>query len=389
MEKIYKSVHWEEEKQQSSALTSGPVPEKQLPSLTFEYEANQCRDMLKGHPLFKDYGDKNWENIIMKVSTPDGEVTVYMKTHSDTNNWLVFPREELRDEIYEWIIDTHFPEERTKPPDDSEIDDALYAMTEEEDLTLLENICQRGFDINDQRLLDHIDFEYPSAEMLRGMVALGFDINAPDDMGEPYWFNWVMNIEDSDAVEELSEIPGLDINAVNEDGDTILHRLNACTGSGDVDEGQDLLGRELAEIFVEKGVDIHKTDNAGENALFNLYDYPLTVEYLVEQGININQKNNKGKSPFINLCGYLLRRDEGDLITETWVRLGADIEEEYTGSNSSRHGWTPLHFAVRGGQVPMVKELLKQGADPLHKTANNETPLSLALGRWPRTLAWP
>ncbi len=380
MEKIYKSVHWEEEKQQSSALTSGPVPEKQLPSLTFEYEANQCRDMLKGHPLFKDYGDKNWENIIMKVSTPDGEVTVYMKTHSEANNWLVFPHEELRDEIYEWIIDTHFPEERTKPPEDSEIYDALSALTEEEDLTLLENICQRGFDINDKRLLDHIDFEHPSAGMLRGMDALGFDINAPDDiMGEPYWFNWAMEVEESEAVKELCEIPGLDINAENEEGETILHRLDACTGSGDVDEEQDLLGRELAEIFVEKGADIQRTNNKGENALFRLYDYPLTVEYLVEQGMDINRKNDKGLTPFIHLCRYLNRRDEGDTIAETWIKLGTDIQGEYTGSDSSRHGWTPLHFAVKGGQVQVVKELLKQGADALHKTAHNETPLSIAL----------
>ncbi len=367
MKEIYKSVHREED--------------EKFPSITFENDASRCREMLKDHPWFKDYGDKDWDNIKMDIETSGGEVMVYMKTHSDTNNWLVFPHEELRDEIYEWIIDTHFPEERTKPPEDSEIYDALSAITNKEDLTLLENICQRGFDINDKRLLDHIEFEYPSAGMLRGIADLGFNINAPDDiMGEPYWFNWMMNAEESEAVKELCEIPGLDINAENEEGETILHRLDACTGSGDVDVEQDLLGRELAEIIVEKGADIQRRNNKGENALFRLYDYPLTVEYLVEQGMDINRKNDKGLTPFIHLCRYLNRRDEGDTIAETWIKLGADIHGEYTGSDSSRHGWTPLHFAVRGGQVPVAKELLKQGADALHKTAHNETPLSLALG---------
>jgi ankyrin repeat protein len=48
--------------------------------------------------------------------------------------------------------------------------------------------------------------------------------------------------------------------------------------------------------------------------------------------------------------------------------------------------WTPLHWAVKRGHVPIVQYLLDNGSDPKLKNDKGQTPLDLAVPSDIRTL---
>ena len=57
--------------------------------------------------------------------------------------------------------------------------------------------------------------------------------------------------------------------------------------------------RKIAELLVEKGIDIHHTCSSGHNALFNMarYGYADPIEYLCDLGVDINQQSKNGETP--------------------------------------------------------------------------------------------
>lgn len=70
---------------------------------------------------------------------------------------------------------------------------------------------------------------------------------------------------------------------------------------------------------------------------------------------------------------WAARTGRTDVIREL-VREGADPDLRDQGPN----GWTPLHHAVHKGQLEAVRTLLAAGADPNGRSANRLTPLMLA-----------
>ena len=45
-----------------------------------------------------------------------------------------------------------------------------------------------------------------------------------------------------------------------------------------------------------------------------------------------------------------------------------------------QHGWTPLHYAARAGQLDVVTLLVESGASATHESKDNKTALTLAAG---------
>lgn len=95
---------------------------------------------------------------------------------------------------------------------------------------------------------------------------------------------------------------GIDINALNEDGDNALFSCNHA---------------EAAKAMIEAGIEVNHTNHYGNNALFVNYN-PQMLLFLIHSGVNIQHKNNRGKS-----CLHHQRNNtEG---REALINAGADI----------------------------------------------------------------
>ena len=102
---------------------------------------------------------------------------------------------------------------------------------------------------------------------------------------------------------------GLDVNAKNTIGDTVLH----------------LLCREkkpsisFVRFFIEKGIDVHATNNEGETALHLLChcceseELSNLIHLLVEAGVNVEATSAIGSSALTILCG---RKEEIENFTQ-------------------------------------------------------------------------
>ncbi|KAL6761148.1 ankyrin repeat-containing domain protein, partial [Haematococcus lacustris] len=59
--------------------------------------------------------------------------------------------------------------------------------------------------------------------------------------------------------------------------------------------------------------------------------------------------------------------------------IAAQLPSADVVNDKDDEGWTPLHSAVSAGHEPVVKELLKLGADVNSLTAGRRTPLHYAV----------
>lgn len=110
----------------------------------------------------------------------------------------------------------------------------------------------------------------------------------------------------------------------------------------------------IAEILIKAGADINKKDGNGETPLIYALNYPIkkvdVAEYLVNMGADVNAKDKKtGKTP---IC-YMVSAE----FTENLIKHGANI---YVVTNDKE---TPLTLAVEEDKIPIVKTLIKHGAD--------------------------
>ncbi len=63
----------------------------------------------------------------------------------------------------------------------------------------------------------------------------------------------------------------------------------------------------------------------------------------------------------------------GDLaLVKELLKDGADI------NTASKNGYTPLHRAAQNGHLEVTKHLIEHGADPKATSIDNKTPLTIA-----------
>lgn len=85
------------------------------------------------------------------------------------------------------------------------------------------------------------------------------------------------------------------------------------------------------------------------------------IDYLVKAGFEIDQANDRGWTPL-----YEATLNGVNHVTEAVDALyhyGADI------NFVSQQGLTPLHHAVCGDNIPLIRQLIRYGADPFIKTS--------------------
>jgi len=125
-----------------------------------------------------------------------------------------------------------------------------------------------------------------------------------------------------------------------------------CAKKGDID---------AVKLFLAEGIDINAVNERGQTALIRAAEYQRTevVTLLLEKGADVK---------FIEAAGA-----GNCVIMKQLVEKGADINaKDYENT-------TPLHFACMWGHVEAVSLLIKLGAKPDVQAAGlGRTPMSLA-----------
>jgi len=170
---------------------------------------------------------------------------------------------------------------------------------------------------------------------------------------------------------------------------------------------------ECARALVEAGADVNQVTHYGWTALLTATQnrhYQLG-RYLLDHGADPNIANKGGWTPLylatdnrnIEAGDYPVRKPDMDHLDYIKLLLdkGANVNTRICGAQSSdkeckgdttetrtnftmqwlyEDGATPFVRAAQSGDVPLMKLLLAQGADPKIATAHNDTALAVATG---------
>ena len=134
------------------------------------------------------------------------------------------------------------------------------------------------------------------------------------------------------------------------------------------------LAAELGSIrqvrrFIEKGVDINAVNEDGETPLhMAVFNRNKDVfEFLIANGAEVNAKSNDGDTILHDVAWA----GETEMVS-ILIKHGADVNAR---DNS---GDTPLHEAVRKGRTAAVKQLIMNGADVTVADRRGRTALGIA-----------
>lgn len=128
------------------------------------------------------------------------------------------------------------------------------------------------------------------------------------------------------------------------------------------------LRRPVMERLLEKGVEVSALTEDGRTALYKAAQFCFVdiIPLLLENGADVNQVNRAkkdrepagGKSDFDGATALHAAARVGSVeTTRLLVEAGADINAV------DRHGLTPLHKAVQGGQKSVIDSLLDNGVN--------------------------
>ncbi len=89
----------------------------------------------------------------------------------------------------------------------------------------------------------------------------------------------------------------------------------------------------------------------------------FTIRIALLFGADANVRDEKGNTALIKAVNFFPRNDK---IVKLLLKKGADINAK------NNWGWTALMCAVLGGELEIVKQLIKKGADPSYTYKHND-----------------
>jgi ankyrin repeat protein len=246
-----------------------------------------------------------------------------------------------------------------------------------------------------------IDFPNISVDDLLLAIKNGFDVNDIDEKGNTLIFYAIdYNIE---AIPVLIAA-GADLNAVNNDGNTVLHEVQNCypldsdmkiafellLNSGanpnlKNKEGENSFLRgvrrpqdtDVLDMLVAAKADIFAPNNKEENALSIAAsgESAEMVEYLIGLGVKVpdEDKNAIMTEVMAFMYGDQVPADTATRIGSLLLSAGAKINAK------NESGITGLMLAAQWTDAQYIEMLLKSGADPEIRNQDGRTSLMLAI----------
>ena len=155
---------------------------------------------------------------------------------------------------------------------------------------------------------------------------------------------------------------GIDINTINEDGSTPLHRAI----EGDLNAERKTVNLEIIRLLIDKGADVNVKDD-NENTPLHLSTNKNIAELLISNGADVNAKDWSGETP---LHRIISNEDLQLDIIKLLIEKGADVNAKDEDDS------TPLHIAGDCSvDLKIIKLLISSGANADSKDCSGETPL--------------
>ena len=174
-----------------------------------------------------------------------------------------------------------------------------------------------------------------------------------------------------ERVKELINSEGLDVNAVNSEGESYLHiAANWDTGKAG----------EITKFLLSKGIKVDAKDSKGVTPLIGAarFDNIKSAEVLVENGADIDYQDTgyyQG-TPIV----YSLISSFPFNVAKLLIAKGANVNvyfKNYT-EDKNKNKWTPLHFVADDGSLDMAKLLVGADAEVNPVDENGKTPMYYA-----------
>ncbi|KAK7430678.1 hypothetical protein QQZ08_002722 [Neonectria magnoliae] len=228
-------------------------------------------------------------------------------------------------------------------------------------------------------LLLHKKTHYNSTEIADVLFSAGADVNATDRNGETLFLHWAGRhaSEHIQTRSQNADLRGLIqrgawISVRDIRGRTALHHVVQSPGFGQSDQEQ---WEERFKFLVGRGLDVNAVDYQGngllhELATFDYHHHSVSLQsttklwqYLVNKGLE--QKNHTGRTPLHLLCAKNITQSSEEISLVDFI-----LSRIKNVDDADNDGITPLHMAVTFGHVATMK-LLNAGADPTATTSDD------------------
>lgn len=130
---------------------------------------------------------------------------------------------------------------------------------------------------------------------------------------------------------------------------------------------------DICELLLgHPGLDVNARDKYGETALHWALQWSDTpqalVELLLDKGANVNEQDNDSQAPLYEAC-MVGNKSAAEIL----LAHGADVND-----GEDVYGYTALHAAVSAKNLELVKLLVEKDADILVKNKQGRDPLAMA-----------
>jgi ankyrin repeat protein len=136
--------------------------------------------------------------------------------------------------------------------------------------------------------------------------------------------------------------------------------------------------RVMAVLLDQKKIDINALDSLGQTALHlaaKKGHLDVLIQLLDMPGIEVDRRDNSGATPF----WLAVQRGHEELAMSLLPLSDLNVNGIIGHSLPVQDDSTPLHLAVRGQNVPLVRELVQRSDVSLNVVSNDRTPLTWAV----------
>ena len=206
-----------------------------------------------------------------------------------------------------------------------------------------------------------------SVEQLVQALAAGIDVNAKNEHGMSLLHAAVVSKKLKLVEVILNKQP--DVNATNKDGESPLHFWAG-----------NALDPKIAGLLLDRGANVEARDRFGVTPLgFALMNKTLKqAEYLVGRGAALETRDGEGCTPLHRACQPLSGR--GQLRIGQIGLTAATFLLDRGASCAPRNNFeeTPLHLAAKWGSLELVTMLIDRGADVNAQNKNGKSVVEYA-----------